>query len=468
MKPEKEQEKKPSMSRRNFLKSSAAAGAGLAVASSAIGRKAMAKTVKGKKHVDDVHVALIGCGLEGNALMDAARRIPGVRFKAVCDIWDYNRKAMAGRLKSYGHVVNDYVDFYEMLEKEVDYLDAVIVATPDWMHAEHANASMEAGLDVYCEKEMSNSLAKAKTMVETQRKTGRILQIGHQRRSNPRYIHAVETLILKEKLLGRMTHAYGQWNRAKAACQDIGCAKKVEIPQDILTKYGYDNMRQLLNWRVFKKYGGGPIVDLGSHQIDIFSWVFGANPRSVLAGGGTDFHKQHEWYDNVMTIFDYENAKGEVSRAMYQVLTTTSHGGFAESLMGEYGTIEIAEVPAMGNSALREVDPDRNDEILAEWNELVKRGLLRGIDMPIQKDVSKDASLDVRLSPPLPKWPLPIEMTKLAHQPHLENFFDAMRLGKPLNCPVEVGYETAVAVLAVNDAVAAGTKHNFKPEDFHA
>ncbi|HJP35460.1 MAG TPA: gfo/Idh/MocA family oxidoreductase, partial [Gammaproteobacteria bacterium] len=63
-------------------------------------------------------------------------------------------------------------------------------------------------------------------------------------------------------------------------------------------------------------------------------------------------------------------------------------------------------------------------------------------------------------------WPLPIELVKPAHQPHLENFFDAIRLGKPLNCPAEVGYETAVAVLKVNDAVEAGRKLDFAPGEF--
>ncbi len=57
-------------------------------------------------------------------------------------------------------------------------------------------------------------------------------------------------------------------------------------------------------------------------------------------------------------------------------------------------------------------------------------------------------------------------MDKLYHQPHLENFFDAVRGKAKLNCPVEIGYETAVTVLKVNEAVEAGCKLSFKPEDF--
>jgi hypothetical protein len=58
-------------------------------------------------------------------------------------------------------------------------------------------------------------------------------------------------------------------------------------------------------------------------------------------------------------------------------------------------------------------------------------------------------------------------MKKLFHQPHLENFFGAIRGEEKLNCPGEIGYETAVAVLKVNEAVKLGKKIEFKPEEFH-
>ena len=136
----------------------------------------------------DINVALLGAGAEGQILMQACRKIPDVQFKAVCDIWEaWNQKNMAKLLKAYKYECNAYTDYKEMLDKEKGKIDAVIIATPDFWHAEHAIACMEAGLHVYCEKEMSNDLAKARQMVEAQKKTGKLLQIGHQRRSNPRY-----------------------------------------------------------------------------------------------------------------------------------------------------------------------------------------------------------------------------------------------------------------------------------------
>lgn len=450
-------EKSHKMDRRTFLASASAAGAGLALAPGSVARAQAPRK-------DELNIALIGLGRQGRVLMDSILKIPGIRFKAVCDIWSYSQQYGTNTLKKSGHPVTLYEDYRELLAEEKD-LDAVVIATPDWMHAEHAIACMEAGLDVYCEKEMSNSLEKAREMVKTSRRTGKLLQIGHQRRSNPRYHHAIDNLIHKEKLLGRVTQAYAQWNRSKSV--DEGWPPKYEMDSQTLTKYGYASGTEFLNWRWYRKYGGGPIVDLGSHQIDIFSWVFGTNPKSVMAGGGIDFYPNHEWYDNVMAIYEFENEAG-TSRAMYQVLTTSGHGGFYETFMGEDGTIELSEVPELGNSAVPEAHLFAEESEKAKWDELARKGHLVKVKAPIKVTTTKDINLDVRVTVPLGAWPLGVELFKPAHQPHLENFFDAIRLGTPLSCPGEVGYETAVAVLNCNTAVEAGRKIEFKPEDFHA
>ncbi|MCX7049138.1 MAG: Gfo/Idh/MocA family oxidoreductase [Candidatus Sumerlaeota bacterium] len=425
-----------------------------------------------KGNPNDLLIGVIGLGRQAEVLIEsilnrehrdkkefseAMRRpyIPNVHIKAVCDIWDDKRDPAVKRSKYDSIRANGYEDYREMLDKEKD-IQAVIVASPDWMHADHAIAAMEAGKHVYCEKEMSNSLEKARQMVLAQRRTGRLLQIGHQRRSNPRYIHAIDRLIQETRLLGRVTKAYAQWNRAKS--KDIECEPRINIPPEKLKQFGYDTMQQFLNWRWYKKYGGGPIVDLGSHQIDLFSWVFGANPKAVSAGGGVDFYKDHEWYDNVMTIYEYETKDG-LARAFYQVLTTTSYGGFHESFMGDQGTLSIAEVPSFGNTVKREAHA-------SSWDEFTKQGLLSPIKTPIKPSSSRNALVDVRVTAETGRYPLPVELTKPAHTPHLQNFFDAIRLGCSLTCPAEVGYETAVAVLAANRAVETGRRIEFRPEEF--
>ena len=141
--------------RRNFISSSAAAGAGFMIANSAIAQS------EGKK---DINIALIGAGVQGQVLMNAILKLgknSGVKFRAVCDIWEKGNLRRVSRIltayKRYGHKGTAYVDYQEMLDKETD-LDAVLIATPDFWHARHTIACFEKGLHVYCEKEMSNSI----------------------------------------------------------------------------------------------------------------------------------------------------------------------------------------------------------------------------------------------------------------------------------------------------------------------
>ena len=445
------------MNRRNFLRSTAAVGAGLAF--SGPSPVVFGQTGGGKP--DDINVALLGAGAQGQVLMNACLKIPGVRFKAVCDIWTaYNQRRVSRLLQRYRHENNTYVDYKEMLDKEKG-LDAVIIATPDFWHAEHAVACLKAGLDVYCEKEMSNTLEGARKMLNAAKETGKLLQIGHQRRSNPRYIHCYKNLINGSKLLGRITTINGQWNRGKAACEDLGFPKTAEIDQPTLEKYGFKSMSQFRNWRWYKGLGGGPIVDLGSHQIDIYSWFLGANPKSVMASGGIDYWKGREWYDNVMAIYEYETKRGTV-RAFYQTITTNSGQGYFETFMGDEGTLVISEAAGRGEVYREAWVPAEN------WEKWVKMGFLKTPAKPEEEKPASDAILDVRESPKPPSYDIPVTMDKLYHQPHLENFFDAIRGKAKLNCPAEIGYETAVTVLKVNEAVAAGRKLEFKPEDFKA
>ena len=441
--------KNSGFTRRDFIKTSASAGAGLIMAP-------WIKTSAQNSVSNDINVALLGAGAEGQVLMNACLKIPNIKFKAVCDIWeDYNLKRAYRLLKKYGHELNAYTDYREMLAKEKD-LDAIIIATPDFWHAQHAVDSMNAGLHVYCEKEMSNTLEGAKRIVRAAKRTGQIVQIGHQRRSNPYYKHSYFNLLQEANILGRITTVNGQWNRSVQP--DNGWPKKFAIPLPILNKYGFKNMHQHRNWRWYRGLGGGPIVDLGSHQIDIYTWFLGVPPSSVMASGGTDYYdkKTHEWYDTVLALFKYKTEHGIV-RAFYQTITTNSNQGYFETFMGDQGALTISESAGRVGVFKEQSAP--------LWDKWVDKGFLLAPDENEKKE-NTSAILDVRETAAPPKYTLPIKFNDPYHKPHLENFFNTIRGKDTLNCPVEVGYETAVAVLKVNKAIKAKREVKFSPNEF--
>jgi predicted dehydrogenase len=418
----------------------------------------LAETQTGQK-TDDINVAIIGAGSQGRILLESAVKIPGIRFKALCDIWTaYNQQNQSRFLKAYKHEHNVYVDYKEMLDKEKD-LQAVIIATPDFWHAEQTVACLRAGLHVYCEKEMSNTLAGARQMVAAAKETGKLLQIGHQRRSNPRYIHCYQKLLKNAEILGRVTTISGQWNRSVQP--SLGYPLKAPIDKETLAKYGFESMEQFCNWRWYKGLGGGPIVDIGSHQIDIYNWFLETTPKSVVASGGTDYYdkKDHQWYDTVMALYTYQTGKGTV-RAFYQTITTNSCQGYFETFMGDQGTLVISEAAGRGEAY-------REKTAKEDWSKWVKQGYLNAPPEKKEEKTEQTGVLaDVRESPTPEEYKLPVELKDPYHKPHLENFFNAIRSKEKLNCPAEVGYETAVTVLKVNDAVEAGCKLDFKPEEF--
>ncbi len=437
--------------RRRFL-GVAAAGVGLLLTQKQRGVAAP----QARSSSDEVNIALLGAGAQGLVLMNSCLKIPNVRFRAVCDIWEaYNLRRAQRMLDKFGQKVNAYLDYRKMLAKEKG-LDAVLIATPDFWHADQTVDSLRAGLHVYCEKEMSNTLEGARRIVRAARQSAKLLQVGHQRRSNPRYLHCYRKLLGEARLLGRVTMVNGQWNRSVQP--DNGWPKGSAIDAAVLKEYGYRSMHEFRNWRWFRHLGGGPVVDLGSHQLDIYNWFLDSRPKSIVASGGIDYYdrKTHEWFDNVLATFEYDTPRGKV-RAFYQTISTNSNQGYSESFMGDQGTLIISESSARGAAYREPTAP--------EWDKWVSLGYLKAPAAEPQKQQS-DSVLDVRETLAPPSYELAVKFDDPYHKPHLENFFNAIRGKEQLNCPAGVGYETAVTVLKVNEAVEAGRKLLIDPREF--
>jgi predicted dehydrogenase len=399
-------------------------------------------------------IALIGFGAEGRVLLESLLKIPSVRLVAVVDIWDYAREYAKRYLKVNGVEVNIYENHEDLLSKEKT-LQAVIVATPDFWHAPITNTCLKAGLHVYCEKMMSNTIDGARSMVATMRETGKLLQIGHQRRSNPRYLFALNRLLHEAKICGRLTAANAQWNRAVE--KDFGWPKHSEMSDAQLAKYGYKDMHQFRNWRWFKGLGGGPLSDLGAHQIDIFNWWFGMVPKSVMASGGVDYYTNHEWYDNAMVIYEFPLPEG-TARAFYQVQTTTSAGGgYYEMFMGDQGAVKMSENPSI-SAVFRE-------EKAPSWDEWVHKNYLAAKKAPLGEGPADVTKVDVRETAQLAAYDIPVFFNKFIHQPHLENFFNAIRGQAKLNCPADEAFSSEYVIHKANEAIPLGKVLEIDPKD---
>ncbi len=454
----------PTLTRRDFL-SKSGLSAGLV-----LGAPAILKAKEAGAPADDIRVGFIGCGKQHEVLFNAMVNIPGIKYVAACDIM----KARVGRtfsaIKSrFGVNINRYLDAEEMLEKEE--LDAVFIATPDFWHAPHTVMALEAGCNVYCEKMMSNTIDGARSMVHAAEKSGKLCQIGHQRRSNPRYRFTYNELFKKHNITGQIVNMNGQWNRALSSSQDIVSKPSILPKADVLKQYGFDAgtdeqlseeqlRHRFLNWRFYLALSGGPISDLGAHQIDTFNWFMGVQPKSVMASGGRSFFKDREHFDNVMCIFDYESPQGN-ARAFYQVLTTTSAGGgYYESFMGTNGTIEISEREAYTN-IYKESGADNN----AKWNELVQRGILKK-GAAGQAAGGADAIASYESAPP-DEYGLPGGLTKAPHQPHIENFLGAIRGEAELTCDARHAFEAEAPIYWVNPAAESNQTIAFTDEHLH-
>ena len=462
---------KSAVNRRQFLRNSAA---GLAAGSSL----QITPVLFGKNTgiiEKELHVAVIGTGGQGMNLLQKCLRMKNIRIRAVCDIWEEYALKRAIRMtnayyKNRGYVPDcrGYVDYRELLDKE-KYLDAVIIATPDFCHAEQTVACLKAGFHVYCEKEMAHTLDGARQMVRTARQTGKLLQIGRQRRSNPIYRFCRDKLIREANILDRITTVNGQWNRAYVGSRPRTSPLRYTMKPEVLKKFGYESMEQYRNWQLYKHLGGSLIANRGSHQIDTFNWFLQRPPQAVLAAGGSDFWKDWQSFDNIMTILEYQT-ESQLVRALYQAISTNGYQGYFEIFLGVAGTLVISE---LSDRNAVYIEPHVRIE---EFNEKMAKAdcdlLLESVKPLTAKDVVDDRKMTIYTltpSPPPPymkRYKLNLTIEKSFHQYHLENFVNAILGEEKLNCSAEDAFATAVTVFKINQAVETGRKLQLKPEDF--
>jgi predicted dehydrogenase len=278
---------------------------------------------------------LIGCGSQALLnLLPAALRIAGVKITAVCDILPARaqaaQKLAGGQAKIY--------DDWKALLKEAD-MDGVIIATPLVFHRPMAEEAFKNGRHVFCEKTMAYSIDDCKAMLRAQMASGRILQIGHHLRYHPLYYFANLHYIINHPLLGKISNVHCQWNRNGTWRRPAEPMAGVDFK-----KWGYDDADHVINWRLYRKYSGGLMTELASHQLDVVNWFLGDQlPQTVVGVGKTDNKDGRTIFDNVHLIYEYPD--GVVMT--YESITTNAFSPFGEAyemFQGEKGTLVMAHL----------------------------------------------------------------------------------------------------------------------------
>jgi len=268
---------------------------------------AMAQQSGGRAANDKIQFATIGIGGMGFGDTGFAVATPGTKLVAVCDVYQ-GRLDRAREL--YGAALATTRDYREILNRKD--IDAVIIATPDHWHARLAVEAMEAGKDVYVEKPMVQKWEDGKKVIETARKTNRILQVGSQRVSSMIYQKAQD--LLKAGAIGELNLVEAWWDRNSA----IG-AWQYSIPPDATPenidwdrflgsapKRPFEPIR-MFRWRNYQDYGTGVAGDLFVHLFSGMHFITGAiGPTRVFASGGLRFWKDGRDVPDIMLgLYDY-------------------------------------------------------------------------------------------------------------------------------------------------------------------
>lgn len=255
---------------------------------------------------DNIQIALIGSGGMGQGDTRTALTNPGVKIVAACDIYDGRRKAME---EAYPGIQTTR-DYREILARKD--VDAVIIATPDHWHATISIAAMEAGKDIYCEKPMIQKIEEGKRVIDAQKRTGRIFQVGSQYASALSFVKIRE--LLEQGAIGElnMVEAWLDRNTAMGAWQ-------YSIPPDAspdnidwdrflgnAPKRPFEPIR-LFRWRNYTDYGTAVAGDLYVHLLTgLHTATRSLGPKRIYSTGGLRYWKDgRDTPDTQLGIIEY-------------------------------------------------------------------------------------------------------------------------------------------------------------------
>jgi len=429
--------------RRDFLKISGAALAGAAVSWSA---KSYARVIGAN---DRVGVGVIGCGdrMKG-ALIPAFHlnsKDMNFEFVAVSDIWNKQREEGAAYVQKVSGASVAPVRNNDELYARKD-VDAVLIATADFQHAMHGVEAVKAGRDAYVEKPTAHTMADACSFRDAVKETGKIVQVGTQRRSTPSYQKAAEYIKsgkFGDIVMVEMTwnvNQPGRWRRPNL----VPLLKEEDTDwKRYLMNRPYEpfDARKYLEFRLFWPYSSGIPDQWLVHQIDTVHWFSGyPHPRSVVANGGIyAWRDGRKNWDTMTAVFDYgpldDPSKG--FQVLYTSRQTNSAGGVKELYYSVGGMLDMDT---------QRVTPEGGLKAKAAAEMGMKEDLLESFSLGESAGPVSTAA-DTGADP----------MTSA----NMRNWMECVRSRKTPNASIDAGYSHSVALCMNVAAIQTGEKVTF-------
>lgn len=323
--------------RRNFIKTSAVAGAAVAIQPVPFFLNGMPSS--------KINVAVMGIRSRGEVLAQNFAQQADTEVTWLCDVQqDYLDNCLAKISKLQKRSPKGEKDIRKVLEDKD--LDAIAIAAPDHWHAPAALMGLKAGKHIYLEKPCSHNPREGELLVEAQRKYKRIIQMGNQRRSWPNVVQAMEEL--RGGIIGKVYFAKGWYANNR---QSIGFGKVVPVPpgldwdlwQGPAPRVPYRDNIHPYNWHWFWHWGTGEALNNGTHEIDVARWGMGAEyPVRVVASGGR-YHFTDDWEfpDTMVVTYDFEDGRTLTWESRSCNITPIEGDGRGNIFYGEKGTMIV-------------------------------------------------------------------------------------------------------------------------------
>jgi predicted dehydrogenase len=429
--------------RREFLKMSGAALATTAVSWTATSYA----SIIGAN--DRVKVGVIGCGdrMKGALIPAFTQNAKDMNFQfvAVSDIWNRRREEGAAYIqKVSGDTVTPVRNNDELYARKD--VDAVLIATADFQHARHGAEAVNAGRDAYVEKPTAHTMEDARLFLAAVKKTGKIVQVGTQRRSTPSYQKAAEYIQsgkFGDIVMVEMTwnvNQPGRWRRPDV----VPLLKEEDTDwKRYLMNRPHEpfDARKYLEFRLFWPYSSGIPDQWLVHQIDTVHWFSGLpHPRSVVANGGIYLWKDgRKNWDTMTAVFDYgpldDLSKG--FQVQYSSRFTNSAGGVKELYYSNAGMIDMDKQRVTPDGGLKE-------KAAAEMG--MKPNLLPSFALSENVEAVSTAA-DTKGDPQT--------------SANMRNWMECVRSRKTPNASIEAGYAHSVALCMNVAAIQTGQKVTF-------